>query len=92
VKYELFNKFMPADQVALMNLWMELGIPFKESKELFGLPLIIIGIEADPNAMTFMLPQSKHIQLLTKIKKFGGLISAPLIPAGIWSFWRNLVE
>ena len=70
VKYEPFNKFMPADQVTLMNLWMELGIPFKEEKQLFGSPLTIIGIEVDPNAMTFTLPQSKRIQLLTEIKKF----------------------
>jgi len=70
VKYEPFNKFMPADQVVLMNLWMELGIPFKEKKQLFGLPLTIIGIEVGPNALTFMLPQSKCIQLLTEIEKF----------------------
>ncbi|KDR66781.1 hypothetical protein GALMADRAFT_29846, partial [Galerina marginata CBS 339.88] len=70
VKYEPFDKFMPADQVALMDLWTELGIPFKEKKQVFGSPLTIIGIEVDPNAMSFTLPQSKRLELLNEIEKF----------------------
>ena len=70
VMYKPFNKFMPADQVALMNLWTELGIPFKEKKQVFGTPLTIIGIEIDPNALTFTLPESKHLELLLEIDKF----------------------
>ncbi|KDR64848.1 hypothetical protein GALMADRAFT_82606, partial [Galerina marginata CBS 339.88] len=70
VKYDPFNKFMPADQVALMNLWTELGIPFKEKKQIFGAPLTIIGIEVDPNAMSFTLPQSKRTELIAEIEKF----------------------
>ena len=68
VEYEPFKKFMPADQVALMNLWMELNIPFKEKKQIFGSPLTIIGIEVDPNAMTFTLPEGAHLDLITEIE------------------------
>jgi hypothetical protein len=70
VEYKPFKKLMPADQVMLMDLWTELGIPFKEKKQIFGAPLTIIGIEVDPNAMTFTLPESARLDLLSGIEKF----------------------
>jgi len=70
IEYKPFKKLMPADQVALMNLWTELNIPFKEKKQIFGSTLTIIGIEVDPNAMTMTLPTSTRLDLLKRIEDF----------------------
>ena len=58
VYYQPFDQYIPRDQVKLLELWQELGVPFKQKKQLFGSPLTIIGINVDPNAMTFTLPQT----------------------------------
>ena len=64
VYYEPFNKHMPEAQVALLNLWMELGTPFKEKKQVYGAPLTVIGIDVDPNKLTFTLPERAKSNLL----------------------------
>ena len=64
IHYKPFNKSMPKDQVALLNLWTELGIPFKEKKQVFGSPLMVIGIDVDPNNLTYTLPAKAKSDLL----------------------------
>lgn len=71
--YQPFNKSMPTEQIALLNLWAELGIPFKERKQLFGAPLTIIGIEVDPNNLTFTLPEKAKTDLLAEVEDFCSL-------------------
>ena len=61
---------MPKDQIDLMNLWTDLNIPFKEKKQLFGSPLTIIGIDVDPNKMTFSLPDYARQDLLEHLDQF----------------------
>jgi hypothetical protein len=70
ILYEPFNKLMPRDQVVLMDLWTELGIPFKEKKQVFGAPLTIIGISVDPNNLTFTLPEKGKADLLAQVEDF----------------------
>src|SRR5271168_149819 len=70
IYYPPFHQNMPRDQVKLLTLWEELGIPFKQKKQLSGSPLTIIGIDVNPNAMTFTLPQSAHDDLVHEIKRF----------------------
>ena len=54
--YEPYGKHMPVQQVQLLQLWDKLGILHKPHKQVFGSPLIIIGIEVNPNQMTLTLP------------------------------------
>jgi hypothetical protein len=53
--YEPHGKFYPRDQVILLRLWDELGIPHKPHKQIHGSPLPIIGISVDVNHMSFSL-------------------------------------
>ena len=61
VLYKPFNQFIPQQQSDLLNLWTKLGIPFEQKKQVHGSPLTIIGIDINPNAMTFTMPATaKH--------------------------------
>ena len=73
VYYQPFDQYIPRDQVKLLELWEELGIPFKQKKHLSGSPLTIIGIDVDPNAMTFTLPQTARNDLVHEIEEFCAL-------------------
>jgi hypothetical protein len=70
VFFEPFSQHIPSDQVKLLQLWKALGIPFKQKKQIFGSPLTIIGIEVNPNTMTFTLPQQARLDLLHEIEEF----------------------
>jgi hypothetical protein len=70
ILYKHFNKLMPSNQVALLDLWTELGILFKKKKQVFGAPLTIIGISVDPNNLTFTLPDKGKVDLLSQINNF----------------------
>ena len=61
---------MPKDQVALLNLWTELRILFKEEKQVFGMLLTVIGIEVDPNNLTYTLPKKAKTDLLQQVEDF----------------------
>lgn len=52
----------------LLDLWDELGIPHKQKKQVHGSPLTIIGINVDPNSMTFTLPPAAKQHLIDKLK------------------------
>ena len=54
----------------LLNLWTELGIPFKEKKQVFGSPLMVIGIDVDPNNLTYTLPAKVESDLLQQVEDF----------------------
>jgi hypothetical protein len=70
VWYEPYQKLLPAKQAYLLELWDEVGIPHKESKQLFGSTLTIIGFEVDPNAMTITMPLEAHADLVTAVRAF----------------------
>ena len=53
--YAPYGKFMPRDQVILLSLWDELGIPHKPHKQISGSPLTIIGISVDANELSLTL-------------------------------------
>ena len=58
---------MPANQTKLLCLWDDLGIPHKPHKQVFGSPLVIIGIEVNPNLMTLTLPKDATERLLEEL-------------------------
>jgi hypothetical protein len=69
---DTLQKFMPSSQKQLLYLWTELGIPFKEKKQVSGPILTIIGIEVDANKMTLTLPEEARLALISEIETFIG--------------------
>ena len=53
--YPPYGRDYPREQVILMNLWDELGIPHKPHKQVYGSPLPIIGITVDANNLSLTL-------------------------------------
>ncbi|RDB17203.1 hypothetical protein Hypma_002007 [Hypsizygus marmoreus] len=68
--YHRYNKLLPTGQFKLLSLWDKLGIPHKEKKQVSGAPLVIIGIEVDPNAMTLTLPSDSRAKLIDELNTF----------------------
>ena len=50
--YHKYEKHMPCNQVKLLSLWDELGVPHQPHKQVFGTTLTIIGIYVNPNSLT----------------------------------------
>ena len=65
--YEPYKLHMPTHQTQLLLLWDELGIPHKPHKQVSGSPLVIIGIEVDPNRMTLTLPEASKLRLINEL-------------------------
>jgi hypothetical protein len=66
--YEPYGGFYPRDQVILLRLWDELGIPHKCHKQIFGSPLPIIGICVDINELSFTLPDDAKEALVKELQ------------------------
>lgn len=70
IRYAPYNKLMPSKQARLLLLWDELRIPHKETKQLFGHSLTIIGFHVDSVAMTITLPHESAQALVQHIRTF----------------------
>ena len=70
VFYPPYCKFMPSNQVKLLQLWDEINLPHKESKQIFGSTLTIIGIEVDANSLSMTMPPNTLTELITAIRDF----------------------
>ena len=68
--YPPYRKFMPANQVKLLQLWAEINLPHKESKQIFGSILTVIGIEVDANSLSMTMPPDTLAELTTAIREF----------------------
>ena len=66
--YEPYGKDYPREQVILMNLWDELGIPHKPHKQIYGSPLPVIGITVDANELSLALSDEAKETLITELK------------------------
>ncbi|SJK99998.1 uncharacterized protein ARMOST_03309 [Armillaria ostoyae] len=68
--YEPYDTFYPTRQTKLLKLWDRLGVPHSKPKQLFGLQLVVIGFNVNPNAMTTdepRLPWQRQHQLRNEI-------------------------
>ncbi|KAF6753313.1 hypothetical protein DFP72DRAFT_1171100 [Ephemerocybe angulata] len=65
--YEPYQKTLPAPQAQLLRVWDRLGVPHKESKQISGNPLTIIGISVDTTTMTLSLPDDAKSDLLQEL-------------------------
>jgi hypothetical protein len=61
---------MPANQVKLLSLWDDLGIPHEPHKQVFGEKLTVIGIEVNANSLTLTLPSESLNNLLEELQHF----------------------
>jgi len=68
--YPPYNKFLPKNQVKLLQLWDEINLPHKESKQIYGSSLTIIGIEVDANALSMTMPPDRLRELISAIDDF----------------------
>jgi len=66
--YKPYNDFFPTPQVSLLRLWDELGIPHKRKKQIHGTPLPVIGIDVNPNTLSFTLPDLARTRLITELE------------------------
>jgi hypothetical protein len=66
--YEPYNCSLPSPQVALLHLWDKLGIPHKQRKQVHSSPLPIIGIDVNPNTLSFTLPEITHKRLVSELE------------------------
>ena len=68
--YSPYAKSLPKDQVALLKLFDELGIPHAEKKQVSGSPLWIIGFDVDPNLMSISMCLEKRAKLAQACEPF----------------------
>ncbi len=68
--YAPYDKSYPAKQVKLLKLWDQLGVPHSKKKQLFGLQIVIIGFDVDPNAMTATMPSDSKAELVLALCHF----------------------
>jgi hypothetical protein len=68
--YIPYNAEYPTQQVHLLELWDEVGIPHKQKKQLFGTQLLILGIEVDVENLTFTLPEEARERLLKELAEW----------------------
>ena len=66
--YEPYGKAYPKDQVTLMSLWDELGIPHKPHKQLHSRTLPVIGITVDAKALTLTLSEDARETLIAELQ------------------------
>ncbi len=66
--YAPYQSFYPTPQTTLLCLWDELGIPHKEKKQVHGMALPVIGIDVDPNALSFSLPPVARERLTAELE------------------------
>jgi hypothetical protein len=65
--YRPYNKFLPTPQARLLTLWDDLGIPHKEKKQIHGASIPIIGIQVNPNEVSYTLPEDSHQKLIAEL-------------------------
>ena len=68
--YKPYRKFMPTNQVKILQLWDEINLPHKEKKQVYRSVLTIIGIEVDVNALTMSMPLDSLRDLTAAITDF----------------------
>ncbi|KAJ3805252.1 hypothetical protein F5876DRAFT_91577 [Lentinula aff. lateritia] len=62
--YAPYADFYPAQQTRLLEFWDEIDLPHDKPKQEWGLELLILGFDVDPNAMTMTMPAIQNLLLL----------------------------
>jgi len=61
---------MPKNQVKLLELWDEINLPHKDSKQVYGSMLTVIGIEVDANVLSMTMPADTLKEWTLAIREF----------------------
>lgn len=70
VFYEPYKCYMPREQVLLLTLWDDLGIPHERQKQIFGSSIPIIGFQIDADALTASLPSQARSDFVYALREF----------------------
>ena len=89
--YHKYKKDVLVNQVKLLSLWDELGIPHQPHKQLFGTLLTIIGIYVNPNGLIFALPKQALEELLQEIDNFTFWSEKSMVPCGPYADGSDLL-
>ncbi|KAF8802435.1 hypothetical protein BYT27DRAFT_6759205 [Phlegmacium glaucopus] len=68
--YAPYGKFLPSKQSRLLTLFDDIGIPHEERKQVSGSPLMIIGFNVDPNAMTITMATDARRDIIKAVRDF----------------------
>jgi hypothetical protein len=68
--YKPYGRDFPSEQVVLLTLWDELGIPHKPHKQLHGSPLPIIGITIDADELSLTLSDETKEALVAELQRW----------------------
>jgi hypothetical protein len=68
--YPNYDAFLPSEQVILLQLWDEIGLPHEEGKQISGTCIPIIGFDVDPNVMTVTMSDAKKTELIDACTAF----------------------
>jgi hypothetical protein len=64
------NHCLPSQQARLLDLWDDIGLPYEDRKQEYGLTLHVIGFVVDPNVMTVTIPDDARSKFLSSIADF----------------------
>lgn len=65
--YAHYDAWFPRQQVKLLELWDELGVPHKLKKQLWGSSLAVIGLDVDPNEASILFPVEAKERLMKEL-------------------------
>ena len=68
--YSNYEAFLPSNQVRLLELWDEIGLPHEEQMQICGTCIPIIGFDVDPNTMTVKMLEVKKLELIDACTAF----------------------
>ncbi|KAJ7930210.1 hypothetical protein B0H13DRAFT_2309913 [Mycena leptocephala] len=68
--YRPYEGLFPTPQVQTLCLWDDISLPYERAKQLWGPQLTVIGLEVDPNAMTFAMSEPRRAGLLAGVEEF----------------------
>ena len=78
VHYAPYDQWHPPDQVHLLHIWDQLGVPHSKHKQEAGKVLVIIGLLVDLHDLSISMPQEKATHLTQLLHQFILLRKAPL--------------
>ena len=62
--------FLPSNQVRLLQLWDDIGLPHDREKQEYRRTLVITGFLVDPDAMSISLSSDRLLELVSAVTDF----------------------
>ena len=68
--YSPYNRWMPSEQVSILQLWDKIGLPHEDAKQISGPIIPCIRFDVNPNNMTVTMIPAKQESLIEACKLF----------------------